>query len=114
MLVALGLTAVGLVLLFLGLERGVPLVFFGTAEEREAREAGRVLVVVAAVVLLAPGALFAARGRPVAAALVVAAALFTAALVFAFPDAGWAWLSFIFLGGAAAIAALVTTLAGRG
>jgi hypothetical protein len=110
---ALGLTLAGLVVLFLGLDRGVPLVFFGTAEERAARDSGRTLVLVAAAFLLAPAALLATHGRTAVGVLVAAAGLVTAALMLLYPDAAWAWVAFLLLGGAAAVAALAAALAGR-
>jgi hypothetical protein len=113
-LAALAVTGAGLVLLFVGLESGVPLVFWGTEEERAARETGRATVVAAAAVLVVAGALLAAAGRPLRAAAVAAPGLVTAALTFGFPEAGWAWFGFLVLAPAAAGTALATALAPRG
>jgi hypothetical protein len=105
-LAALAVVLAGLALLFEGLSTGVPLVFFGTGEEREAREAGRVLVGIAAGVLVVAGLLLLARGRPAQAALVAAAGIVPWSVMWLAPEAGSAWIAFLLLAPAALGAAL--------
>jgi hypothetical protein len=105
------LTAAGLAVLFTGTERAAPLVFFGTAEERAGLADGRRLMLVGAVILALAAALLALRGRAGRAALVLAPGTATT-LVYAFPEASYAWLAFLVLAPAALVAA-VSTLAGR-
>lgn len=103
-LVAAVLAVAGLALLLVGLEDGVPLVFFGTPEERAAAEAGRRLSAAAALVLLAAAALLAARGKWVHAGVVAAAGLLPASLAYAASETAFAWLAFLPLAPAAIVA----------
>lgn len=102
---ALALTLGGLALLFAGLERAVPPVFWGTPEEVEAREAGRTIVRLAAVALFAAGALLVARGRHRPAAIVAAAGAAPAGLLILFPWTLFAWIPFAALAPPAFVAA---------
>jgi hypothetical protein len=115
--VAIGLaaviaTAAGLVVLYLGLTDAAPPVFFGTEEERESLDEGRRTMWIGAVVLGIAAVLLAAGGRALRATLVAAPAVVTLALVYAFPDASYAWLAFVPLALIAFVVAL-TSLARR-
>jgi hypothetical protein len=107
--VALGalLALLGLALLVRGLSTGVPVVFWGTAEEREARERGRELIAVAALVLAVAGGVLWLRGLLPHGAAVAAAGIVPAALTFLFPEAGWAWFGLLGLAPVALAAVLV-------
>jgi hypothetical protein len=112
-LVAAGalLALAGLAVLVLGTMRGVPLVLFATEEERAARDQGRALMVVGAVVLAVAGGLLWTRGLAVHGALALAAGLVPVALALLFPEAGWAWLGLLALAPLALVAALLALAA---
>ena len=111
-LLAVLLTAGGLVVLFLGTAKAAPLVFFGTAEERAGLADGRRLMLLATVVLAVAGVLFLARGSLWRGVLVVSPGVVATALVYAFPKGSYAWIGFIVLA-PAAIGAALTGLAMR-
>lgn len=75
------------------------------------RSGGVACELVGTVILALASALLAVRGRAGRAALVLAPGTATA-LVYAFPEASYAWLAFLLLAPAALVAA-VSTLAGR-
>lgn len=104
-LVAAVLALAGLALLLAGLEDGVPLVFFGTPEERATAEEGRRLMAAAALVLLVAATVLAFRRRRVPAAVVAAAGLVPTLLAYAAHETALAWLAFLPLGPAAVVAA---------
>jgi hypothetical protein len=104
-LTGIGLVVLGLLLLYRALSDAVPLVFWGTEEEHASREAGRGLLLMAALALSGSGALLTFARRPVAGALTAAAGLGAELLVLGFPDAAFAWLPFLVLGPIALVAA---------
>lgn len=106
-LVIVLLVVAGLVILFVGMSDAVPLVFFGTEEEREGLSRGRAVMWAAAGVLGVASALLASRGSVRAAVFVAAPAVATLVLVYAFPDSSYAWLAYIPLAPAALAAALL-------
>ena len=101
------LVVAGLVILFVGMSDAVPLVFFGTDEERDALSRGRAVMWAAAWVLGVASTLLALRGNVLAAAFVAAPAVATLVLVYAFPDSSYAWLAYVPLAPAALVAALL-------
>jgi hypothetical protein len=96
-LIAAAVGVAGLVLLFRGLADGVPLVYWGTKEERVAREVGRARILAAGIMLVAAGAVLAVRRSLVYGVAVAAVGPFTAALTFAVPETAWPWLAFLLL-----------------
>jgi hypothetical protein len=104
-LAAILLTAAGLVVLFEGMAKAAPLVFFGTAEERAGLADGRRLMLLATLVLAVAAALLMLGGARWRAALVVSPGVVATALVYAFPKASYAWPAFVVLAPAAMLAA---------
>lgn len=105
-LVALFFVCIGLALLVEGLADATPLVFFGTAQERELVERGQDMLVVAASMLATAGGILAAFERRLAGAIVAAPGIVCLVLVRVAPDTAFAWLAFLALGPACFGAAL--------
>jgi hypothetical protein len=103
-LIAAVLGVAGLLLLARALAQGIPVVYWGTAEERTAREVGRAGILNASVVVLAAGALLILRRSLAYGIAVTAVALVTATLTFMLPGTGWPWLSFLLLSPVALVA----------
>ena len=113
-LAAVALTAVGLVVLFLGAAKASPLVFFGTEEERAGLADGRRVMLLATAILAGGALILFLRGNPWRAALVLAPGVVATALVYAFPKASYAWPAFVVLAPAALLAALTAPPEGSG
>jgi hypothetical protein len=108
---AFGLTIVGLGLLYKGLPDASPLLWGYTEEERAAAREGRIVVAVAAGVLVGAAGLVAARGRPRRALVVALPGVTCLALALSFQPPGggaWALLAYVPLAPAALIAAAPT------
>lgn len=104
-LFAAALALAGVALLLIGIVDGVPVVFWGTPDERAAAQEGRRLMVVATLVLLAAAALLAVLRRRIHAAVVAAAGLLPTSLAYAASGTAFAWLAFLPLAAAAIVAA---------
>ena len=98
-------TVAGLAALYLGLTDAAAPVFFGTEEERENAESGRQTMWIAMIVLALAPVLLVSRGRVMRALLVASTGVASLALVYAFPEALFAWLAYLPLALAALVAA---------
>ena len=105
-LVALFFVCLGLALVVEGLAEATPLVFFGTAQERELVERGHQDLVIAASMLATAGGILAAFHRRWAGVLVAAPGIVSLVLARVAPDTAVAWLAFLVLGPACFVAAL--------
>jgi hypothetical protein len=100
------LTVGGLLVLVWGTSKAVPLVFFGTAEERADMETGRHLMLLATALLLGAAVIVAARGGLARAAVIASPGVLAVALAYASPRTVLAWVATVLLGIAALVAAL--------
>jgi len=105
-LVALFFVCIGLALVVEGLGEATPLVFFGTAQERELVERGHQDLVIAASMLATAGGILAAFHRRWAGVVVAAPGVVCLVLARVAPDTAAAWLAFLVLGPACFVAAL--------
>jgi hypothetical protein len=96
-LIAAVVGVAGLLLLVRSLTAGVPLVYWGTTDERAAREAGRAGILAASAVIVAAGVLLGLRRPLVYGIAGVAVAPITVILTFAVPGTGWPWVAFLLL-----------------
>jgi hypothetical protein len=110
---AVGLAAalIGVAVLGRALLDTTPVVFFGTAEERAAIEAGRGLLPWGALVLALAAAPLLVSGRRFVAALVVLPGIVCPLLALGQPDTLFAWIAFGLLAPTAVFAALGALLA---
>jgi hypothetical protein len=105
-LAAAALTVSGVALLVWGTSKAVPLVFFGTAEERADMETGRHLMLLATALLLAAAVVVGARAGLARAVVVASPGVLAVALAYAWPRAVYAYVPALLLGIAAVVAAL--------
>ena len=110
---AVGLAAalIGVAVLGRALLDATPVVFFGTAEERAAVDAGRELLPWGALVLALAAAPLLVSGRRFVAALVVLPGIVCPLLALGQPDTLFAWIAFGLLAPLAVFAALGALLA---